>query len=267
MCAEIFGLSDYDMHDPVGKEKSLRESVNMDDLVPKMNKVTGLNIIHRGFVANSPRQILQYFGTDYVRNVKDSYWVDRVLDKIATGTGNFLVPDTRFPNEVAALKEIGAKIVRIVRSGKATDGNSVHVSETALDDYRADHTFVFKDGELDQLKATAEAFAEEYSVLYNLRDPYACLQESVDDLNLSLGRWGSQFGWGANIVPTYDREGKKSYKIGHAGPLPTVLATKEQIESAGKIIKEALDETLRATVPGSPRGDEEADAIPPAESC
>jgi len=62
----------------------------------------------------TPRWILQYFGTDVCReNMLDSIWVDSLLARY-TGQ-NTVVSDTRFVNEITAIKKHGGKIVLVKR--------------------------------------------------------------------------------------------------------------------------------------------------------
>jgi len=69
------------------------------------------------------------------------FWVKKAMEAIDDMTeGDFprvvVVTDTRFPNEVEALKKRGALLWRIRRPAKETSVRDLHPSETALDDYR-----------------------------------------------------------------------------------------------------------------------------------
>jgi hypothetical protein len=50
-----------------------------------------------------------------------------------------IVTDVRFPNEAAALRNLGAMLIKITRSGRVIDRPATHISETALSDYKFDH--------------------------------------------------------------------------------------------------------------------------------
>lgn len=89
------------------------------------------------------RSLLQYVGTDLIRDEYPDYWVDFiivVLDKLS-GFGNWdyvIIPDARFPNEINKLKQDGFDVVhiRIVRpshNNNLSDVQQGHISETALD--------------------------------------------------------------------------------------------------------------------------------------
>lgn len=78
------------------------------------------------------RGLLQYFGTDVVRAMHYDAWVNAAMAGLARVDGVHLAvfTDVRFPNEVAAIKSRGGKVIRLTRSPANWDG---HESEVALD--------------------------------------------------------------------------------------------------------------------------------------
>jgi len=60
----------------------------------------------------SPRLVLQLFGTDCMRNgFYDGVWVSLVKKKILENPNtNFVLPDTRFKNEIQMIRDLGGKI-------------------------------------------------------------------------------------------------------------------------------------------------------------
>jgi len=97
-------------------------------------------------------EILQFWGTNYRRTHCDKdYWVKftmKKVNKIAKHiqSGYILIPDTRFKNEVDAVRLNGGYYVKVVRT--TTEGNQYisedrdpnHMSEIDLNDYPADVT-------------------------------------------------------------------------------------------------------------------------------
>lgn len=67
----------------------------------------------------TPREALQFVGTDIMRNYHDpNTWVSlamRRIHELTTNGQNVVISDLRFPNEYEALKTLGAKIWRINR--------------------------------------------------------------------------------------------------------------------------------------------------------
>jgi len=94
------------------------------------------------------RKLLQRLGTEAGRQVLgDNIWVDtamRQVDGLMPGEvkygGRYVITDVRFPNEYQAIKQRGGQVWRIVRPG--TEPVNAHPSETALDRYSFDASFI-----------------------------------------------------------------------------------------------------------------------------
>jgi hypothetical protein len=64
----------------------------------------------------TPRLMLQLWGTEVCRRgFHDDIWIASLENKLRTSSDNVVVSDCRFPNEIAALKAQGGKIVWIRR--------------------------------------------------------------------------------------------------------------------------------------------------------
>lgn len=118
------------------------------------------------------RRILQRLGTEVGRNlISDSVWVDATLRRIRRECDpwdDIVITDTRFNNEVAALKDPEASplrgpvlAVRVNRPGIGPAGE--HSSETDLDNYDFDYT-IDNNGTLDDLPGTVEEFLKDIEI-------------------------------------------------------------------------------------------------------
>lgn len=93
------------------------------------------------------RQILQYVGTDIIRQKRPDFWARFIVDVLELFPDDWdfvLIPDYRFPNEIKCLKEAGLDVthLRVVRENFAsplTPEQQAHPSETALDGYESDY--------------------------------------------------------------------------------------------------------------------------------
>lgn len=95
------------------------------------------------------RRLLQVLGTEVGRDMfGEDFWVDQVLKDLDSYNQNYVITDTRFPNEYWKLVENAAVIIRINREGYAPVNN--HPSETALDSFMFDHE-IDNNGTLDEL--------------------------------------------------------------------------------------------------------------------
>lgn len=128
-------------------------------------------------VTMTVRDFLQKLGTDGLRNgLHENTWVNALMadykseyeviyDSQSTSNPlpvkeptnelgqnpNWIITDTRFPNEADAVKKSGGILIRVDRPG-ITPVNA-HPSETGLDNYQFDE-YITNDGDLDKLKET-----------------------------------------------------------------------------------------------------------------
>ena len=118
----------------------------------------------------TPRYILQYWGTEVIRQgFHDDMWIASLENKIRASRDNIVITDCRFPNEISGLKQQCAKIIWIQRgitphwydiAAQANRGsknaikwlaeNNIHSSETswAGTDFDA---IIDNDGSIDNL--------------------------------------------------------------------------------------------------------------------
>lgn len=115
------------------------------------------------------RHILQYVGTDIIRQKRPDYWVGfvtSILELFPNEWDYVLIPDCRFPNEIDYLKEAGMDTVnlRVVRKNfksPLTPEQQAHPSETALDDVEPDY-YITNNGSMTDLKRNVIDWLVEY---------------------------------------------------------------------------------------------------------
>lgn len=89
----------------------------------------------------SPRQILQWWGTEYRRNQSERYWVSKTSGKISYFMKErlhtrFVITDCRFHNEVQIVREgFAGHIWQVTRPGQVAPTDA-HASETTGDDFK-----------------------------------------------------------------------------------------------------------------------------------
>lgn len=99
------------------------------------------------------RQLLQYVGTDVIREQNPDYWVEFIISILDLFYGDWdyvLIPDCRFPNEVERLREAefdvaSVKIVRDDFKSELTQEQQNHKSEIAMDNFEFDYVIHNKD--------------------------------------------------------------------------------------------------------------------------
>lgn len=123
----------------------------------------------------TPRWVLQYWGTDVLRNgFHDDIWIASLENKMRKTGDNIVISDVRFPNEIKAIHNAGGVVVRIKRgddpewyqdainmnAGRSNmswlisktriEQLGIHASETAWVGGDIDHT-IFNDTTIDEL--------------------------------------------------------------------------------------------------------------------
>jgi hypothetical protein len=64
----------------------------------------------------TPRWVLQYWGTDVLRqNFHDEIWIASLENKIRKTQDNIVISDVRFPNEISAIHNVGGVVIRVKR--------------------------------------------------------------------------------------------------------------------------------------------------------
>lgn len=148
--AETFGWSRHLLEGDTDESRQFREQVDQF-----WTKETGRTI--------TPRIVLQEFGTDCMRNgFYDGIWVSMVKKQLLDNpTTNFVIPDTRFPNEINVLQELGGEVWWVERGQlpkwfvdyrlSAKQPKDIHPSEWAW--ARADFDYrIFNNAKLQDLR-------------------------------------------------------------------------------------------------------------------
>jgi hypothetical protein len=79
---------------------------------------------------NTPREMLQYVGTQLFRELVDREFWTKAFTKEAQKRDKVVVPDVRFPNEREVIRKLGGAMILIEREGHNSADS--HASETSL---------------------------------------------------------------------------------------------------------------------------------------
>ena len=132
-------LDDWDVNDQDGKRQTI--------------KWLGITV----------RELLQKLGTCVRQGIDNEFWI-KSLYADNEYTGNMIIADVRFPEEVKSIKDRGGVILRLVRDGA---GAGEHISETALDDYKDWDYIIDNNGTLEDLFENLREFSKKYKLDYN----------------------------------------------------------------------------------------------------
>ena len=125
--------------------------------VVRQIKHRGNRPIGHSNIPYSPRQILQWWGTDYRRAQRETYWIDKARDRLLSGPDqDWVVTDVRFQNEADLVRELGGRLGLVLRPG--VEPVAGHVSEAFWETCSPDLQ-IRNDGTLEELTETVTAVA------------------------------------------------------------------------------------------------------------
>jgi hypothetical protein len=139
-CSEQFGLPLHFFNNEDLKDQPLRVSFQLysSEIVQLVEELILLENMNVGRVPwstipleknlKTPREILQFVGTDLGRNiVNKDIWIGQLQPEIA-GKSDLVIADARMQNERDFLRKMGAKKILVVRHSEVND----HESENDL---------------------------------------------------------------------------------------------------------------------------------------
>jgi len=117
------------------------------------------------------RDLLQKLGTEAMRSgLHKNVWVNALFADYQFNIEEdeqihyWIITDSRFPNELAAVKEHNGIAIKVIRDSGNTIGTT-HTSETALDDYTDWDYVINNNGTLEELKTRVLSILEKESLL------------------------------------------------------------------------------------------------------
>lgn len=134
-----------------GAERQIKTLRTQTARVQDIVKAFGWEVAKTQFA--EVRELLQRMGTEVGRDLfGENVWVNRVAAQIVSEQ-NYVITDVRFPNEAAWLKEVGGRLIRIIRPG--VEAVNTHVSDAGIDQLIPDE-WIDNNGTLDQLQQVVE---------------------------------------------------------------------------------------------------------------
>ena len=174
--------SEWEIRKFAGKLKDIAShltGIDIEDFEDQEFKKTNLGrewwtTCDEGWQPMTVRDFLQKLGTDAMRNgLHDNVWVNALMADYkpiceVTDLGveatipNWIITDTRFPNEAQAIKDKGGIIIRVDRPGVYPIND--HPSETGLDHWKFDYK-IQNIGDILSLRNTVEGILKHAKLL------------------------------------------------------------------------------------------------------
>jgi hypothetical protein len=111
----------------------------------------------------SPREAMILLGTEWARDlINEELWVNTLVNRVQATSDYVVITDCRFDNEEKAIRDLGGKIIRIVRPDNASNVFQDHPSEAYIPKMNVDLEIV-NDGTIEALhEAVVNAMVELY---------------------------------------------------------------------------------------------------------
>ena len=140
------------------KEEALMDPVSWGPkeatLLEKMIKAPIGSIPAKDYIFFTRREALQYIGTEILRGYDTQFHVKALIKRLKKDR-NYVLDDTRFPNELAALKNRGAICLFVIRPNNFDFSN--HPSEVSLSRHDFEH-IILNDKSLEAFKKSGSWF-------------------------------------------------------------------------------------------------------------
>jgi len=130
LCQDLFGLTDQQVHGSLKEVRDRRYHM-------------------------TPRQILQQVGTDCIRTISPTHWLDAFEKQlVAESRSKVVVSDVRFQNEVDLIRRLGGRVFLITR--ECCEVCDRHVSEQQVYGLKGVTGTIRNAGTVQDLKDQAE---------------------------------------------------------------------------------------------------------------
>lgn len=160
-CINVLGLS-YTQCYGSDEDKNSFTNIMWED-VP--NKPKGRKLYGEYVGAMTAREVLQHFGTNICRKMRNNCWVEATIRQIQKDAPQLaVITDVRFPNEVEGVQAVGGKVIRFTRAPFAE--KDTHDSEIALDNHDGfDYTIDNKGMSIPQQNEALTKLLKEWNYL------------------------------------------------------------------------------------------------------
>ena len=129
LCSDALQMPSFYFFDDEYKDSKVIFEL-LPNHVDAIEQLTGLSGLSREIkLFETPRECLQYVGTNLIRSVDSDFWIRSLITKLKDRMFDVVITDARFSNERIALKAIGATNILIERE---TGNQDTHESENDL---------------------------------------------------------------------------------------------------------------------------------------
>jgi hypothetical protein len=186
LCADILDVS----IDGINKAKNDGTVINLhigDDICSILSEKTDISLDKvketcYGKTLKTVREMLQFIGTDLIRNYNTDWHVNRIKEMINPEL-DYVFDDVRFPNEKKLIESLGGDCWFITRT--TLDNISNHSSETSITINDCWNRIIINDKTLHYLLFKWDSFINDYEKSCSIRDKeFNRILETSDETGL-----------------------------------------------------------------------------------
>lgn len=138
---------------PLGSD--IQDCLSIETGIP----IEQVNKVCEGQVMETVRELLQFVGTELIRQYCPTWHIDRTREMMSPRQ-NYVIDDVRFQNEKQMIESMGGHCWFVVRPG--IDNLSSHPSETSIKWQDCSKKVIVNNGSENELKLMWKLFLDEY---------------------------------------------------------------------------------------------------------
>lgn len=171
LCAEILNITIEELNKAKNENTPIELTIN-DDICHILAMNTSIPLektkeICNGKYLHTVRDMLQFIGTDYIRNCNADWHVNKIREMIKE-ENNYVIDDVRFPNEKKMIDDLGGDCWFVIRP--TFENVSNHESETSITWEQCWNKVIINDGTLFEMLFKWEIFMDNYPRSCAIRD-------------------------------------------------------------------------------------------------
>jgi hypothetical protein len=138
---------------------AVKDRMDVREVGPRARDV----ILQHNYRAVTPREVLQFVGTDILRHLRPTIWLE-LWQEEAERHERVVVTDCRFTNEAALVRALSGIVIRVRRQSGGARSGAGHASESEIDLIAPDHE-INNEGTEEELWSQVRALLAQRNML------------------------------------------------------------------------------------------------------
>ena len=171
LCADIMGMTIEELNNAKNANTPINITLN-EEICEYLSQETDISLSDTREVCllktiHSVRELLQFIGTDYIREYNTDWHVNKIKEMINPNE-NYAIDDVRFLNEKRMIEELGGDCWFVTRT--TLDNISNHISETSIKWGDCWNKIIINNSTLQELQFKWDIFIDNYTTSCEIRE-------------------------------------------------------------------------------------------------